>query len=174
MLGSEESIPTFKIPEGLDFVKPGFECINDNVNLGIAGDAPTDPVKLYQRLLAEAVEAKNRETLEACYREDVGSPTGGGPGAALMSEQYALEEGEREKGDREQFEEYRSVPGKNAPESFAEFLDLKYNSGEWEAFKSYKRAIQTGELSALADFSLYQETSREIDKNWWRLRRQTE
>ena len=56
------------------------------------------------------------------------------------------------------------ILGKNAPKSFEKFQDLKYNSGEWEAFKSYKKAIQVGELSALADFSLYQETSREIDE----------
>lgn len=71
---------------------------------------------------------------------------------------------ERESSDRKQFEEYHSILGKNAPKSFADFQNLKYNSGEWEAFKSYKKAIQTGELSALADFSLYQKTSREIDE----------
>lgn len=71
---------------------------------------------------------------------------------------------ERESSDRKQFEEYKAVLGKNAPKSFVQFQDLKYNSGEWEAFKSYKRAIQTGELSALADFPLYQQTSREIDE----------
>lgn len=69
-----------------------------------------------------------------------------------------------ESADRKQFEKYKAALGKNAPKTFAEFQDLKYNSGEWEAFKSYKRAIQKGELSALANFSLYQKTSREIDK----------
>ena len=71
---------------------------------------------------------------------------------------------EREAADRRQFEEYKVVLGENAPKTFAEFQNLKYNSGEWEAFKSYKRAIQIGELSALADFPLYEETSRKIDE----------
>ncbi len=72
--------------------------------------------------------------------------------------------GQNYSADQKQFAEYQSVLGKNAPKSFEKFQDLKYNSGEWEAFKSYKKAIQVGELSALADFSLYQETSREIDE----------
>ena len=66
--------------------------------------------------------------------------------------------------DQRQFAEYQAVLGKNAPKTFAQFQDLKYNSDEWEAFKSYKRAIQIGELTALADFSLYQQTSREIGR----------
>lgn len=94
---------------------------------------PTDLAALYQ-LLKAAATAKDMETLEAYYRENVGSPTDGGHRAALMSEQYALEEGEREKGDREQFEEYRLILGEDAPESFAKFLDLKYNHPEkWDA-----------------------------------------
>ena len=71
---------------------------------------------------------------------------------------------ERESSDRKQFEGYKAVLGKNAPKTFAKFQDLKYNSGEWEAFKSYKKSIQTGELTALADFTLYQKISREIDE----------
>lgn len=83
---------------------------------------------------------------------------------ALLSEKIEKEEDEREERDWKQYKEYKAILGKNAPKSFAKFQDLKYNSGEWEAFKSYKRAIQTGELTALADFTLYQETSREIDE----------
>ncbi len=82
---------------------------------------------------------------------------------ALAAERYAKKEAERETRDRKQYSDYKVILGKNAPKSFAKFQDLKYNSVEWEAFKSYKRAIQTGELTALADFTLYQETSREID-----------
>lgn len=65
--------------------------------------------------------------------------------------------------DQKQYEEYKAIIGKNAPKTFAQFQDLKYNSGEWGAFKSYKRAIQTGELTPLANFSLYQKTSKEVD-----------
>ena len=83
---------------------------------------------------------------------------------ALAAERYAKKEAERETRDRKQYSDYEVILGKNAPKSFEKFQDLKYNSGEWEAFKSYKKAIQVGELSALADFSLYQETSREIDE----------
>lgn len=71
---------------------------------------------------------------------------------------------EMEAADREEFAELQTILGKNAPKSLAEFQDLKYNNDAWKAFKAYTRAIQTGELSALADFSLYQETSREIEE----------
>lgn len=83
---------------------------------------------------------------------------------ALAAERFELKKQRQEPRDRKQFSEYQEVLGKNAPKTFAEFQDLKYNSGQWEAFKSYKKAIQTGELTALADFSLYQETSRIIDE----------
>ena len=83
---------------------------------------------------------------------------------AIAAERYAKKESDREERDRKQYSDYKAILGKNAPKSFAKFQDLKYNSGKWEAFKSYKRAIQTGELTALADFSLYQKTSREIDE----------
>lgn len=73
-------------------------------------------------------------------------------------------ETEMEAADIEEFAELQAALGKNAPKSLVEFQYLKYNSGEWKAFKSYSRAIQIGELSALADFSLYQKTSREIDE----------
>ncbi len=83
---------------------------------------------------------------------------------ALAAEKYEKKELEREARDIKQYLEYKTVLGKTAPKSFANFLDLKYNSGEWEAFKSYKAAIQKGELAALIDFFLYQKTSMEIDE----------
>ncbi|NBI82920.1 hypothetical protein D3Z48_12670 [Clostridiaceae bacterium] len=66
--------------------------------------------------------------------------------------------------DQKQFAEYKNVLGKNAPQTFAQFQNLKYNSGQWEVFKAYKRAIQIAELTPLADFSLYQRISQEIDE----------
>lgn len=42
--------------------------------------------------------------------------------------------------DREQWEEYRRILGKNAPSRFAEFQNLKYNDAEkWEELKTKKR-----------------------------------
>ena len=66
--------------------------------------------------------------------------------------------------DKKQFEEYQKILGKNAPKTFAKFQELKYNSGDWELFKAYKRGISSGELTPLADFGLYKETSQKIDK----------
>ena len=65
--------------------------------------------------------------------------------------------------DREQFEYYKDLLGKNAPKNFAEFQGIKY-SGDWEPFKAYSRAINTGELTPLADFKLYKDIGREIDE----------
>lgn len=47
---------------------------------------------------------------------------------------------ERESSDKKQYEEYKQVLGKDAPKSFAEFQDLKYNEPEkWEKLKNIKR-----------------------------------
>lgn len=100
------------------------------------------------------------------------------PGDMTYQEWYAMKEKqhgkgametaknkvEKESSDRKQFQEYQAVLGKNAPKTFERFQELKYNKGEWEAFQSYKRAIQTGELTPLASFKLYQKTSQEIDE----------
>lgn len=52
----------------------------------------------------------------------------------------ARKKAERESSDRKQFEEYRAVLGKNAPKTFADFQDLKYNNAEkWAALKTEKR-----------------------------------
>lgn len=68
--------------------------------------------------------------------------------------------------DMEQFKRYKTVLGKeNMPKTFDKFRDMKYNNSvEWNMLKSYKRAIQTGELTHLADFELYKNISKEIDK----------
>lgn len=48
----------------------------------------------------------------------------------------ARKKAERESSDRKQFEEYRAVLGKNAPKTFADFQDLKYNNAEkWDYTK---------------------------------------
>ncbi len=85
-------------------------------------------------------------------------------GQGAIAEEQAERRGTgRDNQDRKQYEEYKAVLGKNAPKSFAEFQNLKYSSGEWNSFNAYKKAIQTGELTSLTDFALYQKTSREID-----------
>lgn len=65
--------------------------------------------------------------------------------------------------DREQFEHYKDLLGKNAPKNFAEFQGIKY-SNDWKSFKAYARSVSSGELTALADFPLYKETGNKIDE----------
>jgi hypothetical protein len=65
--------------------------------------------------------------------------------------------------DKSQFESYKALLGKNAPAKFSDFQALKYGD-EWPAFKAYANAIESGELSPLADFELYQSKSVEIDQ----------
>lgn len=44
--------------------------------------------------------------------------------------------------DREQFERYKKVLGKNAPKTLEEFMNIKYNGGEdWDALKYQYRTI---------------------------------
>ena len=45
-----------------------------------------------------------------------------------------------------------------------EFAKIKYNEDEWKMFKAFTSSIKSGELSALADFDLYKEISREMDE----------
>ena len=65
--------------------------------------------------------------------------------------------------DSDQYAAYREQLGNNAPKSFAAFQKLKY-SDDWNEFKAYARSIESGELSAFADFELYQNTSKQIDE----------
>lgn len=59
-------------------------------------------------------------------------------------------------GDQKQFEEYRSVLGKNAPKSIVEFQDLKHNGGEkWERLKSFRRYKGRVPEATQADFEKY-------------------
>lgn len=73
---------------------------------------------------------------------------------------------ENRNADKLQLEKYRDVlGGKNLPKSLDKFQELKYNkTDEWNMLKSYKRAVQIGELSPLADFELYKKVSRKIDE----------
>lgn len=69
-----------------------------------------------------------------------------------------------ESADRKQYKSYKDMLGKNAPSKFEEFQELKYGD-DWNAFKAYARSIKSGELTPLADFKLYKDTSMEIDKS---------
>ena len=67
--------------------------------------------------------------------------------------------------DKRLLKKYRAEFGKNAPSSLAKMQEMKYyNPNEWEEYKTYLRSLRSGELSALADFELYQTTSRKIDE----------
>lgn len=67
--------------------------------------------------------------------------------------------------DQEQYDNLVKFFGKNAPESFQDFQELKYDRpDEYQQFRAYARSIRSGELSAMADFSLYRETSLRIDQ----------
>ena len=69
-----------------------------------------------------------------------------------------------ESADRRQYGGYRRLLGRNAPESFDKFRELKYNGDEWETFCDYAKSVEKEELSPLTDFDLYRETSRQIDE----------
>ena len=64
--------------------------------------------------------------------------------------------------DRSQWEHYKEILGKNAPQDFTDFCNLKY-SDEWDSFKAYAHSIENGWLTALAGFDLYKNISSEID-----------
>ena len=65
--------------------------------------------------------------------------------------------------DYNEYKRYKDMLGKNAPENIDKFKEIKYNVSTYNEFKAYAKAINSGELSALAGFELYQKTSRDID-----------
>lgn len=65
--------------------------------------------------------------------------------------------------ERGLFNEYRAILGKNAPKSIEDFLKIRYNKNDWKEFSAYAKSVKSGEITPLADFSLYQEISKEID-----------
>ena len=70
-----------------------------------------------------------------------------------------------ESSDRALLKKYQAEFGKNAPRSLAKFQEMKYNDPkEWERYKTDLSSIRSGELSALADFELYKNTSMQIDE----------
>ena len=67
------------------------------------------------------------------------------------------------KSDWVDYEKYTKILGTNAPGSIEDFVKIKYNENEWKLFKSYGQSIKSGELTPLANFELYKNTSKEID-----------
>lgn len=64
---------------------------------------------------------------------------------------------------KKEFAKYEKVFGNKSP-TIEEFAKIKYNEYEWKMFKVFTSSIKSGELSALADFDLYKEISREMDE----------
>lgn len=64
--------------------------------------------------------------------------------------------------DKKLYDKYKNILGNNTP-SFEKFIEIRYNKLSWNEFKAYSTSIRSGELSAFADFDLYQSTSKEMD-----------
>ena len=64
---------------------------------------------------------------------------------------------------KKEFVKYKNILG-NESLSIEEFAKIRYNGEEWKMFKAFTNSIQSGELSALADFDLYKNISREMDE----------
>jgi SPP1 gp7 family putative phage head morphogenesis protein len=67
--------------------------------------------------------------------------------------------------DERQYQRYKSILGKKAPQTLEEFKKIKYNKDEWKLFKAYSSSIKSGELTPLADFDLYKQINKEIDNS---------
>ena len=66
--------------------------------------------------------------------------------------------------DDKQYQRYKKVLGKNAPKNLEEFQKMKYTEKErWEKFQAYAHSVKIGELTPLANFKLYEKTSKEVD-----------
>lgn len=65
--------------------------------------------------------------------------------------------------DLKLYDKYKQILGNNAPKSFKDFQNIKYDDNLYSMFKGYANSIKTGELTPLADFELYKNISNEID-----------
>ena len=74
-----------------------------------------------------------------------------------------FEKGYNEVEDRADYERMQDALGKNAPETFKDYQDLKYYSGDWPAYSSYASALESGNLTPMASFEIYQQKSAQID-----------
>ena len=64
--------------------------------------------------------------------------------------------------DRKLYNKYKDILGQNTP-NIDNFMKIRYNESDWNEFKVYASAIKSGELTPLADFTLYQSISKQMD-----------
>lgn len=66
--------------------------------------------------------------------------------------------------DRNQYSKYKEILGKDAPKSFTDFRELKYNdSNEWNLVKDYVKSRSNNMISIFTPYSQYKEYKNIID-----------
>ena len=127
--------------------------------------------------LMELIPAAKRDFMDRFSQRKAGKggstalvPATSTPEPVGMEEELAekefdayFERGYNETEDYEEWERYVASLGNNAPQTFEDFRNIKYSEA-WDDFQYYSNAIDTGDLSPLASFDLYQHKSNEIDQ----------
>ena len=127
--------------------------------------------------LMELIPAAKRDFMDRFSQRKAGKggstalvPATSAPEPFGMEEELAEKEfdayfegGYNETEDYEEWERYVASLGNNAPQTFEDFRNIKYSEA-WDDFQYYSNAIDTGDLSPLASFDLYQHKSNEIDQ----------
>ena len=127
--------------------------------------------------LMELIPAAKRDFMDRFSQRKAGKggstalvPATSAPEPVGMEEELAekefdayFERGYNETEDYEEWERYVASLGNNAPQTFEDFRNIKYSEA-WDDFQYYSNAIDTGDLSPLASFDLYQHKSNEIDQ----------
>jgi len=66
--------------------------------------------------------------------------------------------------DRKQYSKYKEILGKDAPKSFTDFREMKYNdSNEWNLVKDYVKSRSNNMISIFTPYSQYKEYKNIID-----------
>ena len=66
--------------------------------------------------------------------------------------------------DQKQYEQYKEILVNEAPKTFDNFQDMKYNNGnEWAIMKDYYKARTEGNISSFSSFSDYKKTRKELN-----------
>ena len=127
--------------------------------------------------LMELIPAAKRDFMDRFSQRKAGKggstalvPATSAPEPVGMEEELAekefdayFERGYNEAEDYEEWGGYVASLGNNAPQTFEDFRNIKYSEA-WDDFQYYSNAIDTGDLSPLASFDLYQHKSNEIDQ----------
>lgn len=137
---------------------PPFHCFCRCTDVAYYPDTPTEGMT---RVARDPETGKTYEVpADMTYGEWHAGYIEKNPGKALAEKKER-----NRKADSEQYERYKAVLGKDAPDSLDSFQEMKYNDGErFSLLKGYKKSLERGMISPLSGFENYVNIHSRIEK----------